>query len=71
VSERIGEFERRVNILLDERVSSGTEGTNSLQQIVILKGYVRELSDILGQYKRREEKLLHSRASLKTKHRQI
>ena len=40
VSERIGEFERRVHLLIDEK-GRNMGGMASLQQIIILKGYVQ------------------------------
>jgi hypothetical protein len=43
-----------VKLLLEEGVPSGAGGT---QQVIVLKGYVRELSDLLRQGKRREEHL--------------
>ena len=42
-----------------------------MQQIIILKSYIRELSDILNEYKRREEKLVRSKTVLKSRQREI
>jgi chromosome segregation ATPase len=68
VSERIGEFERRIHLLLDDKGQHS--GVSSLQQIIILKSYIRELSDILNDYKKREHHLVKSKSSLKAKQKQ-
>lgn len=38
-----------------------------IQQIIILKSYIRELSELVSNYKHREEKLTHSKSVLKTR----
>jgi HSP90 family molecular chaperone len=56
ITERIKEFETRIKLLLEENPKEFTT-TNSVQQIIVLKGYISELSDLLKQSKKKEEHL--------------
>jgi tetrahydromethanopterin S-methyltransferase subunit G len=52
VSDRIEEFERKVQLLLEEK-GQKIGGMAGLQQIITLKSYVKELSQMVNTYKKR------------------